>query len=64
MVDLDQTFERFDWDPFRHSFAVFSVPSGVPILVVKNWLGHSNIQSTLVYMQVLGSDARNFYDGL
>ncbi len=56
--------ERAHPHTFRHSFAVFSVLSGVPILVVKNWLGHSNIQSTLVYMQVLGSDTRNFYEGL
>ena len=56
--------ERAHPHTFRHSFAVFSVLSGVPILVVKNWLGHSNIQSTLVYMQVLGSDTRSFYEGL
>jgi site-specific recombinase XerD len=56
--------ERAHPHAFRHSFAVFSVLSGVPILVIKNWLGHSNIQSTLVYMQVLGSDTRGFYEGL
>lgn len=49
---------------FRHSFAVFAVLSGVPILVIKNWLGHSNIQNTLVYMQVLGNDTRQFYEKL
>ena len=56
--------ERAHPHTFRHSFAVFSVLSGVPILVIKNWLGHSNIQSTLIYMQVLGSDTRGFYEGL
>lgn len=56
--------ERAHPHTLRHSFAVFSVLSGVPILVIKKWLGHSNIQSTLIYMQVLGSDTRGFYEGL
>jgi len=49
---------------FRHSFAVNAVLQGVPILVIKNWLGHSNIQNTLIYMQVLGSDTKRFYEEL
>lgn len=56
--------ERAHPHTFRHSFAVFAVLSGAPILVIKNWLGHSNIQNTLIYMQVLGSDTRHFYEGL
>lgn len=56
--------ERAHPHTFRHSFAVFAVLSGVPILVIKNWLGHSNIQNTLIYMQVLGNDTRRFYEGL
>lgn len=48
----------------RHSFAVFSVLSGIPIIVIKKWLGHRNINNTLTYMQVLGSDTRQFYDSL
>ena len=49
---------------FRHSFAVHAVLAGVPILVIKEWLGHTNIQSTLVYLKVLGVDTRHFYDNL
>ena len=49
---------------FRHSFAVNAVLQGVPILVIKNWLGHSNIQNTLIYMQILGSDTKQFYEEL
>ena len=49
---------------FRHSFAVHCVLSGVPILVIKEWLGHSNIQNTLIYLKVLGSDTRHFYDAI
>lgn len=56
--------ERAHPHTFRHSFAVFAVLSGVPILVIKSWLGHSNIQNTLIYMQVMGNDTRGFYEGL
>lgn len=56
--------ERAHPHTFRHSFAVHSVLSGVPVLVLKEWLGHSNIQNTLIYLKVLGSDTRHFYDGL
>jgi len=54
--------ERAHPHTFRHSFAVHCVLSGVPILVLKEWLGHSNIQNTLIYLKVLGSDTRHFYD--
>jgi site-specific recombinase XerD len=59
---LDQ--ERAHPHTFRHSFAVHCVLSGVPILVLKEWLGHSNIQNTLIYLKVLGSDTRHFYDAI
>lgn len=35
-----------------------------PILVSKNWLGHRNVQNTLIYMQVLRQDTRRFYENL
>lgn len=61
-VGLDE--ERAHPHTFRHSFAVHCVLSGVPILVLKEWLGHSNIQNTLIYLKVLGSDTRHFYDAV
>ena len=47
---------------FRHSFAVNCIVSGVPVVVVKDWLGHSNIASTLVYTKVLSQDTKRFLD--
>jgi len=47
---------------FRHSFAVFSIVSRVPIMVVKKWLGHADIASTLIYTQIFDSDTRSFYE--
>lgn len=56
--------ERAHPHTFRHSFSVHAVLNGVPIIIIKNWMGHSNINSTLIYMQVLGSDTRQFYENL
>lgn len=41
---------------FRHSFAVNAVLHGVPLPVIKQWLGHRNIQSTEIYTQVLAAE--------
>lgn len=49
---------------FRHSFAVHCILAGIPIVVLQQWLGHANINNTLIYLQVLGRDTRHFYDGL
>jgi len=37
---------------FRHSIAVHMLESGVPLPVIKNFLGHSSIESTLIYATV------------
>lgn len=41
---------------FRHSFAINAVLHGVPLPVIKQWLGHRNIQSTEIYTQVLAAE--------
>ena len=48
----------------RHSFAVYCLSQGVPITVVRSWLGHRNITSTLVYTQALAQDTRKFFEVL
>jgi len=48
----------------RHSFAVYCIANQVPIIVVKNWMGHANINSTLIYTQILASDTKKFFDTL
>ena len=41
---------------FRHSFAVNCILHGTPLPVLQGWLGHANIQSTVVYTQVLTAE--------
>ena len=37
----------------RHSAARHWLANGVPINVVQGWLGHANLQTTLIYLQIL-----------
>jgi site-specific recombinase XerD len=37
---------------FRHSIAVHMLESGIPLPVIKNFLGHASIESTLIYATV------------
>ena len=46
----------------RHSFAVNCVLQGVPVLVLNELLGHSQIENTLIYTKVLASDSRPFLE--
>ena len=41
---------------FRHSYAVHLTRNQVPITIVKELLGHSNIASTLVYLRIVQPD--------
>jgi type 1 fimbriae regulatory protein FimB len=50
---------RADWPEdlqhphvMRHSIAVHMVEQGLDILAVKDWLGHRNISSTVIYAQL------------
>ena len=47
---------------FRHSFAINCVKQGTPVLVLNEWLGHSNVDNTLIYTKILAQDSREFYN--
>ena len=48
----------------RHSFSVNAVLQRVPLPILQKWLGHSDIKNTMVYLQILSQDTRDFYDAL
>ncbi len=47
---------------FRHPFAVKSILAEVPLNVTQEWLGHSSIFITSIYLKITGRDTRFFMD--
>jgi len=60
MAELDD--DRGHPHTLRHSFAVNCVMHGVPITVLREWLGHRDITKTLIYTQILAQDSRTFME--
>lgn len=44
----------------RHGFGVAAVASGIPISLVQRWLGHAKLDTTAIYLQVIGPEERRF----
>jgi len=44
--------KRYTPHSMRHSTATHMLEAGVPIIVIKNFLGHSSLQSTQIYAEV------------
>ncbi len=45
---------------FRHTFAIKSILAGVPLNVIQDWLAHSSIFVTSIYLKITGRDTSNF----
>ncbi len=45
---------------FRHTFAVKSIMVGTPLNVLQQWLGHSSIFTTSIYLNITGMDTSDF----
>lgn len=44
---------------FRHSFACNAVLHGIPLTVIRDWLGHKNTATTEIYTRVLTSETHH-----
>jgi len=42
----------------RHGFAIACVTEGIPITTVQRWLGHTQLDTTSVYLDFVGEDER------
>lgn len=49
---------RFSPHVLRHSFVTHLLKAGVPLYVVKDLAGHSNISSTMIYTRVFSEDRK------
>lgn len=44
----------------RHGFGVAAVTAGVPVTLVQRWLGHTKLETTAIYLSVMGREERRF----
>lgn len=44
----------------RHSFAVACILQDIPLPLVQRWMGHASINTTAIYLQVIGKEERIF----
>ncbi len=44
----------------RHGYAIHALRSGVPINLVKRWLGHASLATTEIYLEAIGEEERMF----
>ncbi len=42
----------------RHSYAVHYVINDAPLPLVKKWMGHVSIETTIIYTQIIGEEER------
>ena len=42
----------------RHSYAIACISRNVPLTVVKKWLGHARLETTAIYLDVIGEEER------
>lgn len=42
----------------RHTFGVHAIQSGIPVNLVQRWLGHSQVSTTAIYLDVVGEEER------
>ena len=42
----------------RHTFAVQAVVKGIPLNIIRKWLGHSDIKVTAIYADAMGEEER------
>ena len=45
---------------FRHTFVTMLLENDVPLAVVKDWAGHSDISTTNIYLERVNQDNRLF----
>ena len=48
----------------RHTFAISALQAGIPISLVKKWLGHAKIETTAIYAEVIGKEEIAFAEKL
>lgn len=44
----------------RHGFGIACAENNVPVSLIKQWLGHASIETTIIYLNAVGKEEQNF----
>jgi len=44
----------------RHSYAVHCITCKIPLTLVQKWMGHASINTTAIYLDIVGPEEREF----
>lgn len=50
--------EKSSSQGLRHSFGVACIMREIPLPVVQKWMGHASMETTAIYLQVVGKEER------
>lgn len=59
--EADIPKEKRHFHTLRHSAGVHRIEAGIDVLLVKDWLGHRNIQNTIIYTYISSALRDNAY---
>ena len=62
--ELDKSSTGNGWHLLRHTFASWASMAGVDLRVLKEWMGHASIQTTMIYSAVRPSTSAELIDRL
>ena len=44
----------------RHGFGIACAEKNVPVSLIRQWLGHASIETTMIYLDAVGKEEREF----
>jgi len=44
----------------RHAFGVHALMKDIPLPLLQRWMGHANLETTAIYLQVVGNEEKSF----
>ena len=59
MIAAGITGKKASSEGLRHGFGVHMVLNGVPLVMIKDLMGHTSTQTTEIYLQVMGGEKKD-----
>ena len=63
-AELDRSKPYASPKGLRHGFGVACVLKGIPLPTLQKWMGHASLDTTAIYLQVVGAEERELAERL